>query len=250
MDLMTRTSLASSMLMSALALGPACVPDKDPGDSATAFTTEPGTTNTTEPTAGPEALCPGNPNFSCTVPFNCTDFPCGGLQDRHDADGCPRLGCGGDKICPEGQVCYQTGAWGECNASSIDCEDVDGQCQCNLTLDCQDVAYCVPAELGPPTDCSLITDANACLAAGCSDAPPVVPMVLEADGCTCGATRTECLWFASDDIGSTASPAPYYRKSTLEVVMFPGDWFDAPHGWAPCEGDPAAPAACACACAP
>ncbi len=221
---MTRFSLSSSLL---LALS-ACVAGTNLDNS-------------------PRLLCPDSPNFSCTVPFNCTDFPCGGLQDRFDGDGCPRPSCSADEPCPAGQVCYQTGAWGECNASGLSCEDEGDVCRCDQSLDCQDVSYCVPEDLGPPTDCNAITDAQACLAAGCSEATTSVPVTFENDSCVCGAALAVCLWFAEDDVGSTASPAPFYRKSTGEVVMFPGEWSDAPHGWASCANDPAAPPACACA---
>ncbi len=262
---MTRFHLASSSpLLIALALNlAACVVDKDlgdtPGDSSgatttatTTGTTDPGT-GTTDPTEGVPALCPGNPLFTCSVAFTCMDFPCGGLQDRLDADGCPRLPCDADEPCPAGQVCYETGVWGGCNASGVFCEQEGLKCSCSMSLDCQDVSYCVPADIGPPLDCGAITDAQACEDAGCSEASTVVPVTVVDDACVCGEPELACLWFEpGDEVGSTASPAPFYRKSDLEVVIFPGDWFDPPHGWASCAGDLAAPPACACAetCSP
>lgn len=249
---MTCSKLISALLLS-LAL-PACVLDKDlgdtPPDTASDSTAAPSTgeSGTTDPTVttGDAPLCPGADNFTCTTPFNCVDFPCGGLHDLFDADGCPRQRCALDP-CPAGQVCYDTGDWGSCNASGMSCEDVDGACQCGQTADCQDISYCVPVELGPPADCFAITDKDACLAAGCSEASSVVPMALDGDTCVCGEPEVACLWFEEDEWGSSASAGAFYFKATGEVVSFPGIWFDPPHGWAACEGDASAPPACACA---
>ena len=261
---MTRFHLASSMrlpsfaLLTALAVNlTGCIIDKDLGDTpgtssststtATTTATDSGSTGTTDPTGGAPALCPDNPKTTCTFAFNCsTDFPCGGLQDLFDADGCPRLHCDADEPCPAGEVCYQSGVWGECNASGVFCEDEGEKCNCNVTLDCHEVSYCVPAELGPPTDCGAITDASACLAADCSDASTVVPVTLAGDSCVCGEPETACVWFEGNNPGVSDSAAAFYRKSTQEVVVFPLGWVDPPHGWESC-ADGQAPPACACA---
>jgi len=256
---MTRFLLTSSPLVLSLALS-ACIIDKDLGDtpgSTSVSTTEPDSSSsasepgTTSATDGPGQLCPDSPDFSCTVPFTCVDFPCGGLHDRLDADGCPRRGCNPDFPCPEGQVCYDTGAWGDCNASALSCADEGDACRCEMTLDCQQISYCVPAEIGPPADCNLITDAQACQAAGCDQAGGSVRLSLVDDACVCGEPEPVCLWFQGDINGADIQ-APFYRKDTDEVVLFPTDWSTAPHGWRPCADDPAAPPACACAetCAP
>jgi hypothetical protein len=200
----------------------------------------------TSTSGDPGQLCPGNESFTCTTPFNCIDFPCGGLADLFDADGCPRSRCSADKPCPDGQVCYDTGDWGTCNASGVFCEDFGDSCGCGVTADCNDVAYCVPAEIGPPADCFAITDAKQCLAAGCSEASTVIPVALEGDACVCGEPEVACLWFTQEEWGSQASPGSFYEIASGKVVVFPGTWIDVPQGWASCDG-PEAPAACACA---
>lgn len=248
---MTFARLTSSFLTLSLALVlPACIIDKDlgdtPGSTTTASTTDTGTA-TTATTGDAPLLCPDSPNFACSVAFTCEDFPCGGLQDWFDADGCPRQPCGADEPCPAGQVCYQTGVWGECNASGVSCQDGDGACGCSMTLDCMDVSYCVPADLGPPTDCGAITDAQACLDAGCTTAEAATPVSFVGDACVCASSQPTCLWFEDDAGGGSASPGAFYRKSTLEVAVFSTIWAPPPHGWAPCEDDPQAPPACACA---
>ena len=186
---MNCSSLIPALLLLTL---PACGPEKDLADTVdpttTTSTTEPevtgsdaataveataaetNTSETTATTGAPEPVCPNSDNFGCTVPPGCEGFPCGDLDDRFDADGCPRPGCSDSEPCPEGYVCYDTGDWGLCNASSASCDELEGECVCGQTNDCQDVAYCVPAEIGPPADCFAITDAAACLAAGCSEA--------------------------------------------------------------------------------
>ena len=248
---MTCSKLISTLLLS-LAL-PACVLDKDlgdtPPDTASDSTSAPSTgesAGSTDPTAtGDGPLCPGADNFSCTVPFNCIDFPCGGLQDLFDADGCPRQRCALDP-CPAGQVCYDTGAWGTCNASSTFCEELDGSCSCSQTLDCHAVSYCVPAEIGPPADCFAISDAAACLAAGCSEASTVTPVTVVGDTCECGEPEVACLWFTQEEWGSQASPGSFYEIASGRVVVFPGSWIEVPQGWSSCDKGEA-PAACACA---
>ncbi len=248
---MNRSHLASTLLTASLALAlPACIIPKDVGDTqgtSTSTTTTTTDTSTTNPTDGAPVLCPDSPNFSCTVAYACEGFPCGGLQDWFDADGCPRPGCGADEPCPAGQVCYQSGVWGECNASGVSCEDDGDICRCDQSLDCMDVSYCVPAELGPPTDCGAITDAQACLAAGCTTADTATPVTFVGDACVCAPAQPTCLWFEGDEFGGSASPGAFYRKSTLEVVVFSTIWAPPPHGWAPCENDPQPPPACACA---
>lgn len=244
---------------------PACVLDKDLGDTPGTTTaapasstgmTDPGDTTDpavttgepTDPTGEPAALCPNSDkgDFSCTVPSGCLGFSCGGLKDLLDADGCPRPGCNDDKPCPAGQVCFDTGDWGTCNASGIFCEQMGDTCACGQDASCLDVAYCVPAEIGPPADCFAITDAAACLAAGCSEAPTVIPVALDGDTCVCGEPETACLWFTQDEWGSQASPGTFYELASGRVVVFPGTWIELPLGWMNCE-DGGGPPACACA---
>lgn len=257
---MTYFKLIPALLLLA---APACILDKDLGDttldtatsapgSSSGSSSEPGETSVTgssessaTSTGEPAELCPGNENTTCTVAFNCLDFPCGGLEDLFDADGCPRARCTDDKPCGAGEVCYDTGAWGTCNASGVFCEDMGDSCSCGVTADCQPVAYCVPAEIGPPADCFAITDADECLAAGCSEASTVIPMTLDGDTCVCGEPEVACLWFTQEEWGSQASPGAFYEIASGKVVAFPGDWIEVPKGWASCD-DADDPAACAC----
>lgn len=212
------------------------------------MTTTTGETTASETTGVLEPLCPNSDDFSCTVPFTCDDFPCGRLGDLFDADGCPRPHCSDDTPCPAGYVCYDTGDWGMCDASGVACEDLDGQCSCNQTLDCQDIAYCVPAEIAPP-DCFDITDYEACEALGCAGNWNITPIAMDGDTCVCGPSRPGCLWWESGEpSGGWQSPGPFYHLGTLEVIMMPVLWFSPPHGWADCENDPNAPPACGCYC--
>lgn len=244
--------LIPALLLLAL---PACVLDKDLGDLPGATGEAPSTggtaseTSATDPTVTtgePTQLCPNSDDFSCTTPYDCVGFPCGGLNDMFDADGCPRSHCSADKPCAAGEVCYDTGAWGTCNASSTFCEELDGSCSCSQTLDCHAVSYCVPAEIGPPADCFAISDAAACLAAGCSEASTVTPVTVVGDTCECGEPEVACLWFTQEEWGSQASPGSFYEIASGRVVVFPGSWIEVPQGWSSCDKGEA-PAACACA---
>ena len=250
---MTHFKLIPALVLLTL---PACVLDKDLGDTPDATTTtgEPPAPDTDDTSASdptvttgePAQLCPNSEDFSCTVPNDCSGgFPCGGLNDVFNADGCTRNHCRADKPCAAGEVCYDTGAWGRCNASSTSCEDLDGACNCSQTADCHAVSYCVPAEIGPPADCFAITDADACLAAGCSEASTVIPVFDTGDTCDCGAPEIACLWFTQAEWSSQASPGWFYEIASGRVVVFPGNWIDVPQGWSSCDKGEA-PAACQC----
>jgi hypothetical protein len=237
MDDMSRAALMPTLLLALVGL-PDCAVEvaNAPGDAP--------------------ALCPDSPPDLDCRPLRCTTPPCGGLGDPFDADGCPRPKCDADQPCDADRVCYRLGDWGACGSSHIACEDGDDGCFCTYTLDCNySVAYCVPAELAPPTNCNTITSADACIAAGCSAATTIIPVTLggHTDTCACGEPQVACLWF-QDKFASTAKPTPYYHLDAmgeLEVALFPDEWVDPPHGWGRCS-NASAPPACACAdtCAP
>ncbi len=249
--IMTHSRFASFCLILTVTLGaPACTIDngigETPGDGATTAVTELGSTNPVEPTGGGPVLCPDSPDFHCSAPVDCTETSCGRLEDRFDAAGCLRRECDTNRPCPPAQVCYRTGDWGECGESAIVCQDKARVCTCRGAADCQEsIAYCVPAELGPPTACGEVTSELACMEAGCDIAQTVVTITYANDACVCGASQVVCLWFAGEQFSGPAW-TPFFRKDTLDVALLPTDWIVPPHGWERC-GIEGAPPACSCA---
>ncbi len=93
---------------------------------------------------GAPAICEDNPLFQCSAPYDCSGFPCGGINDWFDADGCMRQACGGDEDCDAGEVCFRPIDFGGCASSGIDCwEEPDGSCSCGADADCNG-SFCLP----------------------------------------------------------------------------------------------------------
>jgi hypothetical protein len=121
-------------------------------------------------TGGDPQLCPGNPHFSCTVPFDCVDQPCTEDPfDNLDENGCPQVACSEAADCGDGDVCvFIPGA-----GSSIECMDDETsevpRCMCGGTADANGRNQCVPlAAVDPERYCEGIEPGQEC-----DDAPAI-----------------------------------------------------------------------------
>lgn len=149
-------------------------------DSATATTTteggddasaDPSLAESTDGSTSTGAAPLTCPEWStCTVPVICSEFDesCeGALDSGLDEGGCPRQPCEAPGDCPDGYACYRASDWGRCGP--LPCEEFEpGVCECGFGLDCNQDAFCVPADIAPPEGttavelCGSFTDADAC----------------------------------------------------------------------------------------
>lgn len=107
---------------------------------------------------------------TCTVPKICSELEqdCdGALGSNLDEGGCPRQPCEAPGDCPDGYACYRASDWGRCGPHP--CHESDpGVCECDIGLDCNQDAICVPADIAPPEGttgaelCGAFADADAC----------------------------------------------------------------------------------------
>lgn len=77
---------------------------------------------------GGDELCPGNPRFACTVPYECGGFPCTADPfDDLDENGCPSVTCTDSDDCEAGSVCAPSHG-----SSGFSCADmtIDGVTEC------------------------------------------------------------------------------------------------------------------------
>jgi hypothetical protein len=255
---MNRDWLLTSALILPLS---GCISAKDVGDSLADTDAHDQTESGSDDpsmgeTDGPNLplACELNPDYSCTsAPPPCEDDWCGGPLSGFDADGCPRISCGGDRSCPGGYTCVTLGDWGACGASSTFCEEFEGECACGGTLDCSPfVSYCVEDEIAPPAVCHTFTDETSCLEAGCSTfflAPRIDWSSESPDACSCGELVPTCLWFADGEPGGDSARHPYVRLDDDEaddMRLFHTIFDVPPLGWHPCSDVMWHPA-CACA---
>ncbi|MEZ4383657.1 MAG: hypothetical protein R3A79_20165 [Nannocystaceae bacterium] len=106
-----------------------------------------GETTSTSTTAG--VACGGVEGFDCAEPVDCGEVECGGLGSHLDDEGCPRPTCADDSECADGERCYGA-LWGQCTASTFDCNDGGGSCSCGFSGDCGG-NFCASAASFPAT---------------------------------------------------------------------------------------------------
>jgi hypothetical protein len=249
-----------SLLLLTLVLSPACVLDKDVGDSPADDSAEPGNPSSsgtdggetdTDGTGTPNAsACELNPDFMCDEPLGCETTQCGQIFSQFDAEGCPRLGCSEDRPCLTGYSCVRLGDWGTCGSSGILCDEIDGVCGCTITDDCSpNVAHCVEDEIAPPAACNTIDDETTCVASGCTSTVTQRVEYEEGGDCSCGELGPTCLWHPGGELGGDDAITPYVFMDDVEgyeIRLFPQSYDEPPVGWTPCsEVDWFEPCVCA-----
>jgi hypothetical protein len=185
-------------ILPVLALGACVTPSKSlgagestDGDDTTASDPTPGTG---EETTG-DPVCPPNPRFTCTAPYEGTFGPCGG--EAFDENCCLPLVCDDDDDCADGETCQ---SWG---FNGLGCADVeiDGELVCQCAADPGGITDKVCTPGGPQAEewCAVFTDE-----ASCNDAPPME--IPDAMSQFCSWTDVQTLTIDGDMCAVEASP--------------------------------------------
>lgn len=255
-----------------LALGSSCADkvDSGTGDGSGASSGGGGSGS------GP-AACTGNPDFTCTEPWDCEADPgnCGPLR-VFDTEGCLRLACDDHGDCPAGQKCYRAHRYhdGYSSPSSIGCfEGSGGGCECISTSDnagrfCVDEAD-YPGDVAEPEACAMATTQADCEAVAFAKAEIewcewMTAWTARIDGDTCSFSEPEtyCVYWNNDEGDDMCPESMCPDGTSMQVYSFALDdgarLFESPHcgpspsgAWDLCEfGDDRSPPACSCACDP
>lgn len=220
------------------------------GSASTGDSTSTGPDATTQPTGdGPPPVC-DNPLFTCTNPLDCEQWKCGTPASPFDANGCLRRTCDNDDQCGEGELCFDADPMAGCSAALVGCSDDGDDCNCQYGDDCATIRHCIPADQGPPAECSQHdNDLAGCEAAGCHlYIGGIARYAFENGACVPEIISDACLWFPNNlgDGGPGSGTAyAYYEIATGLAANFGNAWTDPPWGWADCQALDAPPS-CQC----